>query len=138
MLKRMLFGLATAAMVVMGFSVPALAKPGPQGGPPPGCEKNGHPYGPPCGPPSKCDNGDNDSDQCPPPPPPPNCHKGDNDSSNCPPSDRDHGDGDPKNSAFVTHQRSTSGNAGDIGMIASIAGVSLAGLIALRKRPATG
>jgi hypothetical protein len=116
MLKHVLVGASTATMVVAGFGATAFANPS---SPPPGCVKNGHPYGPPCGPPNQQNPGN-----------------GHNNSNN----GNGNGSGQNvtgKNSAFVTHKPPTSSTTGELGLIASIAGVSLAGLIALRKRPAT-
>lgn len=133
MLKQVVVGAAAGTMMLTGYSATALAKPS---GPPPGCQQNGHPYGPPCGPPQgKGDHNCSTSDQddCPPPPPNNDDHGkgGDHDQDNSGKSVKD------KNSALITHQNPATSTAGELGITATIIGVSLAGFIALRKRPST-
>ena len=114
MIKQILVGASLTAVGVAGFGATAFANP-PQT--PPGCVKNGHPYGPPCGPPT---------------------NKGDSSGKGGQNDGNGHAQGvNGKNSAFITHSASTSSNAGELAIIASIAGLSLAGFIALRKRPVT-
>jgi len=120
-IKQILVGASLTTVGVAGFGATAFANP-PQT--PPGCVKNGHPYGPPCGPPTNKGGSDNG-----------NGNGGQNNGNG-------NGNGhsqsvNGKNSAFVTHRSTGTSSSGEFGIFVSIAGVSLAGLLALRKRPAT-